>query len=52
MNEALKMVMEEGLENRVARHHKAAKASVAAAKALGLELFADEKSILSYCNCS
>ena len=43
MNEALKMVMEEGLENRVARHHKAAKASVAAAKALGLELFADEK---------
>ena len=43
MNEALKMVMEEGLENRVARHHKAAKASVAAVKALGLELFADEK---------
>lgn len=43
MNEALKIVMEEGLENRVARHHKAAKASVAAVKALGLELFADEK---------
>ena len=42
MNEALKMVMEEGLENRVARHHKAAKASVEAVKALGLELFADE----------
>ena len=42
MNEALKIVMEEGLENRVARHHKAAKASVAAVKALGLELFADE----------
>ena len=42
MNEALKMVMEEGIENRVARHHKAAKASVAAVKALGLELFADE----------
>ena len=42
MNEALKMVMEEGLENRVARHHKAAKASVDAVKALGLELFADE----------
>lgn len=42
MNEALKMIMEEGLENRVARHHKAAKASVAAVKALGLELFADE----------
>ncbi len=42
MNEALKIVMEEGIENRVARHHKAAKASVAAVKALGLELFADE----------
>ena len=42
MNEALKIVMEEGLENRVARHHKAAKASVEAVKALGLELFADE----------
>ena len=42
MKEALEMVMEEGLENRVARHHKAAKASVEAVKALGLELFADE----------
>ena len=42
MNEALKMVMEEGLDARVARHHKAAKASVDAVKALGLELFADE----------
>jgi aspartate aminotransferase-like enzyme len=42
MNGALKMIMEEGLDNRVARHHKAAKASVAAVKALGLELFADE----------
>lgn len=42
MNEALKMIMEEGLDNRVARHHKAAKASVEAVKALGLELFADE----------
>ncbi|MDO5848498.1 MAG: alanine--glyoxylate aminotransferase family protein [Methanobrevibacter sp.] len=42
MNEALKMVKEEGLDNRVARHHKAAKASVDAVKALGLELFADE----------
>jgi aspartate aminotransferase-like enzyme len=42
MNEALKIIMEEGLDNRVARHHKAAKASVAAVKALGLELFADE----------
>lgn len=42
MNEALKMIKEEGLQNRVDRHHKAAKASVAAVKALGLELFADE----------
>ena len=42
MNEALKIVLEEGLENRIARHHKAANASVAAVKALGLELFADE----------
>ncbi|MCF0227068.1 MAG: alanine--glyoxylate aminotransferase family protein [Methanobrevibacter sp.] len=43
MNEALKMVKEEGLENRIARHHKAAKATVDAVKALGLDLFADEK---------
>lgn len=42
MNEALKMIKEEGLQNRVDRHHKAAKASVDAVKALGLELFADE----------
>ncbi|WP_286008776.1 pyridoxal-phosphate-dependent aminotransferase family protein [Methanobrevibacter woesei] len=43
MNEALKMIDEEGLDKRVARHHKAANATVAAAKALSLELFADEK---------
>lgn len=42
MNEALNMIKEEGLKERVARHHKAAEASVAAVKALGLELFADE----------
>lgn len=41
MNEALKMIKEEGLDNRVARHHKAAQVSVDAVKALGLELFAD-----------
>lgn len=40
--EALKIVEEEGLDNRIARHHKAAKASVEAVKALGLELFPDE----------
>ncbi|MCQ2972953.1 MAG: alanine--glyoxylate aminotransferase family protein [archaeon] len=43
MHEALKIIEEEGLETRVARHHKAAEASVKAVKALGLELFADEK---------
>jgi aspartate aminotransferase-like enzyme len=42
MNEALKIVMEEGLENRVARHHQAAAATRDAVKALGLELFPDE----------
>lgn len=42
MAEALKIVEEEGLVNRVARHKKAAEASVAAVKALGLELFPDE----------
>lgn len=42
MNEALKIIKEEGLDERIARHHKAAKASVNAVKALGLELFADE----------
>lgn len=41
MNEALKMVKEEGLDNRVARHKQAAHASVDAVKALGLDLFAD-----------
>lgn len=41
MNEALKMVKEEGLDNRVARHKQAAQASVDAVKALGLDLFAD-----------
>ncbi len=43
LNEALKMIQEEGVQNRIDRHHKAAKASVEAVKALGLELFADEK---------
>ena len=40
--EALKVIEEEGLDKRIARHHNAAKASVAAVKALGLELFPDE----------
>ena len=42
MNEALSIVLEEGLENRIKRHHIGAEATRAAAKALGLELFARE----------
>lgn len=42
MREALSMVLEEGLDTRIARHHLGAKATRAAAEALGLELFARE----------
>ncbi len=42
MNEALSMVLEEGLKNRVKRHHIGAEATRNAAEALGLELFARE----------
>lgn len=42
MREALKVVMEEGLESRIKRHHLAAKATRNGIKAIGLELFADE----------
>ncbi len=42
MNEALTMVLEEGLEARIKRHHVGAEATREAAKALGLELFAHE----------
>ena len=42
MKEALEIIQEEGLENRVARHHQAAAATRDAVKALGLELFPDE----------
>lgn len=41
--EALKIIKEEGLENRVIRHETAAEASRNAVKALGLEIFPDEK---------
>ncbi|MCC7553666.1 MAG: alanine--glyoxylate aminotransferase family protein [Methanobacteriaceae archaeon] len=41
--EALKVIEEEGLDNRIKRHHKASKASVEAVEALGLELFADKE---------
>lgn len=42
MNEALKVIMEEGLEARIKRHEQAAKATVNAVKAMGLDLFAEE----------
>ena len=42
MNEALKIIMEEGLEARIKRHEQAAKATVNGVKAIGLELFANE----------
>ena len=42
MREALSMVLEEGLDNRIKRHHTGAEATRTAAKALGLELFARE----------
>jgi aspartate aminotransferase-like enzyme len=40
LNEALKMIKQDGLENIFTRHHKMAEATRAAIKALGLELFA------------
>lgn len=43
MNEALKIIMEEGLEARIKRHEQAAKATVNGVKAIGLELFAKEE---------
>lgn len=42
MREALSMVLEEGLDARIKRHHAGAEATRAAAKALGLDLFASE----------
>lgn len=41
--EALKIIKEEGLENRIVRHEKAAKAARNAVKALDLELFPKEE---------
>lgn len=41
--EALKVIKEEGLENRIARHEKAAEATRNAVKALNLELFPKEE---------
>ncbi|NVM54121.1 MAG: alanine--glyoxylate aminotransferase family protein [Candidatus Helarchaeota archaeon] len=42
-NVSLKMMFEEGFDNRVKRHRRIAKATRIGAKALGLELFAEEK---------
>jgi len=42
MHEALTIIMEEGLNNRVKRHQIAAEATRSAIKALGLELFPNE----------
>ncbi|WP_292460049.1 alanine--glyoxylate aminotransferase family protein [Methanothermococcus sp.] len=42
MNEALEMVLDEGLENRFKRHEKLAKATRAGLEAMGIELFAKE----------
>jgi aspartate aminotransferase-like enzyme len=43
MNEALTIIMEEGLESRIKRHEQAAKATINGVKAMGLELFAVEE---------
>jgi aspartate aminotransferase-like enzyme len=42
MNEALQIIMEEGLESRIKRHEQAAVATIKGIKAIGLELFANE----------
>ncbi|MCS7132041.1 MAG: aminotransferase class V-fold PLP-dependent enzyme, partial [Hadesarchaea archaeon] len=43
LDEALAMLMEEGLEARIRRHERCARAFYSAIKELGLELFADER---------
>lgn len=43
MHEALKIIMDEGLKNRINRHKLAAKATRNGVKALGLELFPEEE---------
>ena len=43
LNESLKMIFEEGFENRVKRHHRMAKATRIGVKSLGLELFAEDE---------
>lgn len=48
LNEALKMMKKEGLENIFARHKKHAKALRAAVKAMGLNLFVEEDEVASF----
>lgn len=43
LREGLRIILEEGLENRFARHKLNEKALVAGIKAMGLQLFGDEK---------
>ncbi|MHA1378161.1 MAG: pyridoxal-phosphate-dependent aminotransferase family protein [Candidatus Helarchaeota archaeon] len=43
LNETLKLINEEGFENRVKRHRHMARATRSGIKAMGLPLFADEK---------
>ncbi len=43
LNESLKMMNEEGFENRVKRHRRMADATRAGIKSIGLKLFADEQ---------
>jgi aspartate aminotransferase-like enzyme len=49
MQEAMKIIREEGIANRIARHRKGAEAVRAAARAIGLELFpvTDGQTVLS-----
>ncbi len=42
LNEALELVLDEGLENRFKRHEKLAKATIGGLEAMGIELFAKE----------
>lgn len=46
LREGLRIILEEGLENRFARHKLNEQALVAGIKAMGLELFGDEKNKL------
>ena len=51
MKEALTLIQEEGLENRIARHKKVGDLLKAGLTGLGLELFGDETNRLSMLTC-